>query len=107
MVLHYLKMSMEEIDDKEIDKLIKLCRIECTEDEKKSLQFDLSNILKHVAELEKVDTDGVEPCYRVLQTLKNVMREDVVGETLSRELFLANAPSHVGGLIRVPPVMKT
>jgi aspartyl-tRNA(Asn)/glutamyl-tRNA(Gln) amidotransferase subunit C len=34
------------------------------------------------------------------------MREDKVGETLPRELFLANAPSHVGGLIRVPPVIK-
>lgn len=97
---------MEEIDKKEIDKLIKLCRIECTEDEKKALQSDLSKILKYVEELGEVDTNEVEPCYRVLQTLKNVMRDDVAGETLDRELFLANAPAHVGGLIRVPPVIK-
>jgi len=97
---------MEEIDQKEIDKLIKLSRIECTLEEKKSLQSDLSNILKYAAELNQVDVSGIEPCYRVLPTLKNVMREDVVGETLQKELFLANAPSHVGGLIRVPPVMK-
>ena len=106
MLLHYLKILMEEIDQKEIDKLIKLSRIECTEEEKKSLQSDLSNILKYAAELDKVDVSGIEPCYRVLHTLKNVMREDIVGETLEKELFLANAPSHVGGLIRVPPVMK-
>jgi aspartyl-tRNA(Asn)/glutamyl-tRNA(Gln) amidotransferase subunit C len=97
---------MEEIGKEEIDKLIKLSRIECTDDEKKALQTDLSNILKYAEELDKVDTNGVEPCYRVLQTLKNVMREDVIGETLERELFLANAPSHVGGLVRVPPVIK-
>jgi aspartyl-tRNA(Asn)/glutamyl-tRNA(Gln) amidotransferase subunit C len=62
--------------------------------------------VKYVAELDEVDADGFEPCYRVLETLKNIMREDVVGETLPRDLFLANAPSHVGGLVRVPPVMK-
>ncbi|HEY2809802.1 MAG TPA: Asp-tRNA(Asn)/Glu-tRNA(Gln) amidotransferase subunit GatC [Rhabdochlamydiaceae bacterium] len=98
---------MDTIDKKEIDKLIKLCRIECTEEEKKALQSHLVNILKYAAELEEVDVEGVEPCYRILQTLKNVMREDTVGELLPRELFLANAPSHVAGLIRTPPVLKS
>lgn len=97
---------MKEIDEKEIDKLIRLCRIECTEEEKKALQVHLSKILKYVKELDEVDVSGVDPCYRVLETLKNVMREDVVGDTLPRELFLANAPSHVAGLVRVPPVIK-
>jgi aspartyl-tRNA(Asn)/glutamyl-tRNA(Gln) amidotransferase subunit C len=98
---------MSMIDKEEIEKLIALCRIECTEEEKKALQFHLGNILKYVAELEEVDVEGVEPCYRVLQTLKNVLREDKVGELLPRELFLANAPSHVAGLIRTPPVLKS
>lgn len=97
---------MEEIDESEIDKLTKLCRIECTQEEKKALQSDLSNILKYVEELGKIDVSGVEPCYRVLETLKNVMRDDEVEETLQRDLFLANAPSHVGGLIRVPIILK-
>lgn len=95
---------MQEIDDKEIDKLIKLSRIECGEEEKKSLQSQLSKILKYVAELDEVNVEGVEPCYHILETLKNVMREDRVGEILPRELFLANAPSHIAGLIRVPSV---
>lgn len=94
------------MDENEINKLIKLSRIECTEEEKKSLQAHLSNILKYVAELDEVDVSGVEPCLRVLETLKNVMREDKVGNVLPRELFLANAPAHVGGLVRVPPVIK-
>lgn len=97
---------MDEIDIQEIEKLIKLSRIECTEDDKKNLKSDLSKVLRYVEELDEVDTSDVEPCYRVLQTLKNVMREDVTGETLDRELFLNNAPAHVGGLVRVPPVIK-
>jgi aspartyl-tRNA(Asn)/glutamyl-tRNA(Gln) amidotransferase subunit C len=53
-----------------------------------------------------VDTEGVLPCTRVLESLTNVMREDTVSQTYSREEFLANAPAHVGGMIRVPPVIK-
>jgi len=34
------------------------------------------------------------------------MREDLVVPTLTREEFLANAPAHVGGMVRVPPVIK-
>ncbi len=97
---------MEEFDEKELDKLAHLCRIECTEEEKKQLHQKLARILKYVEQLSEIPTEGVEPCYTVLETLTNVMREDEVGETLSRDLFLANAPSHVGGMIRVPPVIK-
>lgn len=97
---------MAEFDENELDKLAKLCRIACSEEEKKALQVQLTNILKYVDQLNEIDVEGVEPCYRVLETLSNVMREDEVGETLSRELFLANAPAHVGGMIRVPPVIK-
>lgn len=96
---------MPDIDDKEIDKLIQLCRIACSEEEKKALSAHLNAILGYVALLEKIDVSHVDPCYRVLETLKNVMREDLPGQTLARDLFLANAPSHVGGLIRVPPVL--
>jgi aspartyl-tRNA(Asn)/glutamyl-tRNA(Gln) amidotransferase subunit C len=98
---------MAEFDEKELDKLAKLCRIECTEAEKKALQHHLTSVLSYVEKLNEVDTAGVEPCYSVLATLSNVMREDEIGELLPRELFLANAPAHVGGMVRVPPVIKT
>ena len=97
---------MTGFDEKELDKLAKLCHIECTEEEKKALHQQLVSILNYVEQLKEVDTCGVEPCYSVLETLTNPMRDDKVEETLSREVFLANAPAHVGGMIRVPPVIK-
>jgi aspartyl-tRNA(Asn)/glutamyl-tRNA(Gln) amidotransferase subunit C len=97
---------MAEFDEKELIKLTKLCRIECNEEEKKILLQQLASILNYVEQLNEIDTENVEPCYRVLETLTNVMRKDEIGEILSRELFLANAPAHVGGMIRVPPVIK-
>jgi len=97
---------MEEFDEKELDKLAKLCRIECTEEEKKALHSHIAGVLKYIRLLNEVDTQGVEPCLRVQETHANVMRDDVVDELLPREKFLANAPAHVGGMIRVPPVIK-
>lgn len=97
---------MGELDDRELIKLMKLCRIECTEEEQKALKEQLHKVLSYIDLLNEVETTGVEPCSRVLTMMKSVMREDVVGELLSRDLFLANAPSHVGGMIRVPPVIK-
>jgi aspartyl-tRNA(Asn)/glutamyl-tRNA(Gln) amidotransferase subunit C len=98
---------MTEFDERELDKLAKLCRIACTKDEKKALQKHLASVIKYMDLLNEVPTEGVDPCNSVLATLSNVMREDEAGEPLSRDAFLSNAPSHVGGMIRVPPVIKT
>jgi aspartyl-tRNA(Asn)/glutamyl-tRNA(Gln) amidotransferase subunit C len=97
---------MSSFDEKELNKLMKLSRIDCTEEEKKKLVESLRKIIQHIDHLQTVKTEGVAPCTHILETLINVMREDIVGKTLSREAFLANAPAHVGGMIRVPPVIK-
>jgi aspartyl-tRNA(Asn)/glutamyl-tRNA(Gln) amidotransferase subunit C len=97
---------MAEINKETIKYLTQLCRIQCTESEQESLLKDLSQILSYVEQLQEVDTSNVPPCDHVLEEMCNVMREDEIGETMPREVFLANAPSQVGGLIRVPPVLK-
>src|ERR1700690_2426273 len=94
---------MEEDD---FNKLSRLCRISCSEEEKKSLAKSIKAILVYIEQLQEVDTEGVAPCFTVLETLTNKMREDIPEEPLSRELFLENAPSHTGGMVRIPPVFK-
>lgn len=97
---------MTALDEKEIEKLIHLCRIECTEEEKKKLRANLSRVLAYVDQLKEINTEGIPPCNHVLDEMHNVWREDTIGEILPRELFLANAPSQVGGMIKVPPIIK-
>ena len=97
---------MAQFNEDELNKLTKLCRIACTSDEKKALHHQLTSILHYIEQLNEVTTEGVEPCNCVLETLTNVLREDEVQDILPRETFLANAPAHVGGMIRVPPVIK-
>lgn len=93
--------------EEEFKKLTELCRISCTEEEKEKLLSSIRQILVYVDQLKEIDVAGAAPCNTVLETLNNVFREDTPQEPLPRDAFLANAPSHVGGMIRVPPVIKT
>ena len=96
---------MANLDKKTIQHMATLCRIACSDDEQDALLRDLQQILDYADQLQEVETEGVRPCNHVIEGMCNVWREDSVGKTLSREKFLENSPSHVGGMIRVPPVI--
>lgn len=90
-----------------IASLIRLSRIKCTEQEQIELLNNLRQMLDYFEQLNEIDTKEVPVCNHVLENVVNVTREDQIGETMPRELFLANAPSQIGGMIRVPPVIKS
>lgn len=97
---------MAELDKKTIKNLTALSRIDCTEEEEAFLLNDLKSILDYVNLLDEIDTRDIPPCNHVLDDIRNVEREDIPGQTMPRKDFLDNAPSHVGGLVKVPPVLK-
>ena len=98
---------MSTLSKESIKKLIKLCRIDCSEEEQEALLKDLQKILHLFEQLQEIDTEHVAPCNQVLEGMGNVMRDDLTKNLLSREAFLSNAPSQIGGMIRVPPVIKS
>jgi aspartyl-tRNA(Asn)/glutamyl-tRNA(Gln) amidotransferase subunit C len=97
---------MANLNKETIKTLTNLSRIDCTEQEQEAILEDLQKILNYFEQLQEIDTQHVPPCNHVLDDIANVMREDVIGEILPREVFLANVPSQVGGMIKVPPVLK-
>lgn len=97
---------MTDLDKDTVKYLTSLSRIDCSEEEQEAILIDLQNILDYISLMEEIDTDNIPPCNHVLEGMMNVMREDNPGETLPREVFLSNAPSQIGGMIRVPPVIK-
>ena len=97
---------MVKIDKETIKYLTGLSRIDCTEAEQEALLKDLKSILEYFEELKELDTTGVAPCNQVLADMKNVTRKDLVGKTMPREDFLDNAPAQIGGMIKVPTVIK-
>ena len=96
---------MANLNKESIRKLSELSRIDCTEAEQEMLLKDLQSILGYFDQLQEIDTGDTPPCNNVLTGMANVFREDTVGKTLPREVFLSNAPAHTGGLVRVPPVI--
>lgn len=97
---------MKHFDQESLKKLAKLARIGCTELELKQLETNLEKVLDYIDQLQKVDTDGVSPCDRVIDYHHTSLREDETDESYSRKEFLDNSPDHVGGMIRVPAVIK-
>ena len=85
-------------------KLSELCRISCTDEEITKLADTIQKIVAHIDQLQEVDTTGIEPCYSVLVAQEHLLRDDAPDNNLPREKFLAGAPEHIGGMIRVPKV---
>jgi aspartyl-tRNA(Asn)/glutamyl-tRNA(Gln) amidotransferase subunit C len=97
---------MSDLNEESIRVLSKLCRIQLSESEIQTLFADLKRILDYVSQLLEVDVSNLSPHSHMEEQSLESLRPDCVGEHLPRELFLANAPDQVGGMIRVPPVIK-
>ncbi|MBF5059476.1 Asp-tRNA(Asn)/Glu-tRNA(Gln) amidotransferase subunit GatC [Candidatus Neptunochlamydia vexilliferae] len=97
---------MSNLDKETIEHLTRLSRIRCSEKEVDTLLKNLQSILGYIDQMKEVDTEDVPVCNHVSEEIGMVVREDEVSESLPRETFLENSPSQVGGMIRVPPVIK-
>ena len=97
---------MTQFDENGLAKLFHLCRIEYSGEEKKQFLKNFNKILSYIELLQEVQTDHVSPTNHLFETVSNQLRDDEVSDLLSRDDFLSNAPSHVGGMVRVPPVIK-
>lgn len=90
---------------KEVEHIAFLARLNLTSAEKKLYQQQLSDILDHVAKLQKLDTTGVSTSSSVLPPAAR-LREDVRVEGLSTDEALINAPETEDDQFKVPPVLE-
>ncbi len=75
------------------------------ENEIETARAQLSGIFTLIAEMQAVDTSGIEPMSHA-QDLSQRLRSDVVTEANQREAFQAVAPQVEGGLYLVPQVIE-
>jgi aspartyl-tRNA(Asn)/glutamyl-tRNA(Gln) amidotransferase subunit C len=81
------------IDKETVEKVAHLARLELSETEKKDMIKDMSKILDFMAKLNELDTTGVEPLVYMTDGA-NILREDVVKQTITHGEALKNAPKH-------------
>jgi len=86
-------------------RIAELARLELTTDEVDLFTRQLAGILDYVAQIQRLDTTGVEPTSHVIH--RPVDRADVPVAPLPRTDALANAPDAAmeAGLFKVPRVM--
>lgn len=88
-----------------IDHLAHLARLEFSTEEKEELKTDLERMISFVEKLNEVDTEGVEPLLHMSDEV-NVLRDDVVEGSITREEALKNAPVKNNSFFLVPTVIK-
>ena len=82
-----------------------LSRLYFTDEELKLFESQVSDILKFVDQLKKLDVEGVEPTSHPL-SLENVFRQDEVRASLPLEEFLNHSPKAHGRFFEVPKIIE-
>jgi aspartyl-tRNA(Asn)/glutamyl-tRNA(Gln) amidotransferase subunit C len=88
-----------------VENLANLSKLQFDEAEKRAIQEDLQRMVGFIAELDTVDTTGVEPLLH-MGDATNVLREDLVTGSVSRADALRNAPLADEAFFKVPKVIK-
>ena len=89
----------------EVEKITYLARLAISPADIPLYARNLSAILELVAQMNAVDTTGVEPLAHPLEMAQR-LRPDEVSESDRRERFQAIAPSVEAGLYLVPKVIE-
>ena len=95
-----------ELSRSVVKKVADLARLKVADHELDTFVSDLSAIVGYVEILNELDTKGIAPMVHAVE-LTNVLRPDVVRESLDRELALSNAPRSDGTYFLVPAIIES
>ena len=95
-----MSLSLEQVH-----RIAELARIGVSDVEAAAVQAQLNDIFELIAQMQKVNTEGIEPMSHA-QDMKLRLREDVRTERDQREQFLSVAPEKEQGLYLVPKVIE-
>ncbi|MDO9529996.1 MAG: Asp-tRNA(Asn)/Glu-tRNA(Gln) amidotransferase subunit GatC [Syntrophales bacterium] len=93
------------ITKEEVGHVAHLARLHFNEVEQEKFTSQLNDILMYIDRLNKVDTPDIQPTTHAI-SLNNAFRDDVVKESLGRDLALTNAPDEKESCFRVPKVIE-
>lgn len=93
------------IDDKTVERVAELSRLEFDAASKEEIKNDLNRILGFINKLEELDTNDVEPLIFMGDT-SNVLREDNEKDSIEQDLALKNAPRKDSDYFRIPKVLS-
>ena len=94
-----------KVDNKVVDKLADLAKLEFDESSKAEIIGDLNRILTFIEKLEELNTENVQPLKYITEEI-NMMRDDVSKQELTKTEALKNAPKSDSDYFIVPKVLN-
>ena len=97
------------MDSKTIKHIASLVRIDLTQKEEDKMKSELSSILGYIEQLNKVNTEGVEPLYQTTGLVNSVrpdeQRPDFNMNENFKDRLIYQAPEKEKGFIKVKSVL--
>lgn len=93
------------ISREQVEHVAHLARLGLSDEETDRLQQQLSQILRHMQMIDRLDTSAIPPTAQVIP-LHTVMRDDVARPSTPADEVLRNAPRREGAFFKVPPVLE-
>ena len=94
-----------KVTKKDLENVAVLSRLAIPADKEEQYTNQLNDVLTYMENLNSINTDDVQPIAHVLP-ISNVFRDDVVKESLDRDLALSNAPLKDDGYFKVPKMRE-
>ncbi|MBZ4188202.1 Asp-tRNA(Asn)/Glu-tRNA(Gln) amidotransferase subunit GatC [Niabella beijingensis] len=94
-----------EVNEALIDKLAHLSKLSFSDEEKLEFRGDLEKMIGFVEKLNELDLKAVDPLMHMSEEI-NVLRDDAVKGSITREAALRNAPATDGVFFKVPKVIR-
>ena len=94
-----------KINEDEMIKIAKLAMIEISSEEKADFLKQMNNIIEYTDKINQLDISNVEPTEHIFE-LKNVFREDKVGQSIEPNELKKIVPDYKDGYIVVPKIIE-
>lgn len=88
-----------------VEKMARLARLEFNDADMESIRQDLEKMIGFVEKLNELDTENIQPLIHMSESV-NILREDEVKGSTTRDEALSNAPDTDGEYFRVPKVIR-
>lgn len=92
-----------EINKELIQKVAKLSRLELSEQEIKEFLPQIKEVLEAFSKLQQAQVNNLEPSFQPIE-VKNIVREDKIGQCLTQEQALQNTIHKKEGYFKGPRV---
>ena len=87
----------------DINYVARLANLPLSDEEKKTFEKQLKDVLNYIAKLNEINTDKVEPIAHIVD-LANITRNDETRPSLNQDDALKNAPKTYNGFFEVDAI---